>query len=362
MNKPKVYFVGSLYQGCYYVRCWLPLFHNNWMGSRIGFSKDIISVKLATKEIGEADIVVFHRADTVEHHKIGMQLRALGKKIVFDNDDTYNLSEFHPFFGIDEKGFKESKRRKNNIINNFIINSDLVTTTTEYLANEYRKISNNVAVLPNYVDTDDWDEPKRNKGKKIRIGLVGSVAYHHDFYLIKDIISKLDKRDDIQLVLFGLSGVAKRKRNRLVGEVLKKEYAFWDTIKNKEHVPWCDMTQYFDTLNDLRLDMMLIPRRENHFNKCKSNIKFLEAAMVEIPVIASSFSDNNSPYDNDLNGKNGILVKDDKKSWENAISDLIEHKEKRLAIGKEAKKYVINKYNILDHYKEWEEVYRRLLK
>ena len=49
---------------------------------------------------------------------------------------------------------------------------------------------------------------------------------------------------------------------------------------------------------------MLIPRGENYFNRCKSNIKFLEASMCEIPVIAQSFTTNDSPYD-ELDGKIG---------------------------------------------------------
>ena len=57
------------------------------------------------------------------------------------------------------------------------------------------------------------------------------------------------------------------------------------------------MIDYFDTLNDLELDIMMIPRKDNYFNKCKSNIKFLEASMCEIPVITNYFKD--SPYEKD---------------------------------------------------------------
>lgn len=103
--------------------------------------------------------------------------------------------------------------------------------------------------------------------------------------------------------------------------------------------------------------MMIIPRRENHFNKAKSNIKFLEAAMCEVPVIAQSFKD--APYENDIDGDNGILIKDDK-DWENAIMSLVDDKEKRRAMGKRAKEYVIKNYNIHDHADEWVNAYKTL--
>ena len=98
----KVYFVGGLYQGCYYVRCWLPLYHNGWKGNKVGFSTKNVDEKIATQEMKDADIIVFHRADTPQHHRLAIQLKQMGKKIVFDNDDTYQLDELHPFFCIDD--------------------------------------------------------------------------------------------------------------------------------------------------------------------------------------------------------------------------------------------------------------------
>jgi len=355
----KVFFVGNMYQGCYYLRCWLPLLYNNWSGSHIGFSRQTKPEYLVSEEMKNSEIIVFHRPSTPEHHRIAIKLKAMGKKIIFDNDDTYHMSSKHPFAKLDEKGFKENKKLMNNIVNNFIRNAHLVTTTTDFLAKEYRKLNKNVFVIPNYVDPSDWDEPLRNEGDKVRIGLVGSVAYHHDFHIIKDIIKELDERDDVQLVLFGLHDIQKRKENPLVDKVLRKENKFWDSLKNKEHVPWTDMANYFSTLNELKLDIMLIPRVENDFNKSKSNVKFLEAAMCEIPVIASSFKDG--PYEKDIDGTNGILCKTEK-DWREAINRLIDYKDQRRFIGSMAKQYVLNNYNINNHYTKWVDVYRRLEK
>ncbi len=78
--------------------------------------------------------------------------------------------------------------------------------------------------------------------------------------------------------------------------------------------------------------------------------------MCEIPVVASSFTDG--PYE-ELDGKNGIKIKD-KTKWKEIVDDLIKNKEKRRAIGKEAKRYVLNNYDIKDHAYKWEEVYKTL--
>lgn len=351
----KVYFVGGAYMGCWQVRCLLPMIHNGWQGNYKGLEKKLKPAEQVREEMMRADIVVFHRADTNWHHRIAMMLRQAGKKIVFDNDDTMNLDISDPFYGLDEKGFAQNKRKLNNVINNFVINADLVTCSTEFLAEEYRKINPKVAVLPNYIDPSDWETPLRNEGEKVRVGIVGSTAYHGDFDQIKDVLRKLDADPKIQLVLMGL--MKKTTVNPKFAEVHKKELAFWESLKNLEWTNWVEMTEYFTALNELKLDIMLIPRRESYFNKAKSNLKFLEAGMLEIPVIASSFE--NAPYEEITSGNNGILIKDDK-DWLEAIYSLVNDKEKRRAMGKEAYNYVLTNFNINNNYQKWAEAYQQL--
>ena len=187
----RVYFIGSKFHGCNYVRCLLPMYHNGWNGSVVSVGGEPKPMKKVIEEIQYSDVVVFHRPNSIQHHKVGQLLKSMGKKIVFDNDDTFQKTEKHPFHMLDEKGFQQNSVYTNNLINNFILNSDLVTCSTEFLAEEYRKINPNVVVLPNCVDPFDWDEPLRNEGEKVRIGVVGSTAYNHDFEHVKDYITEL---------------------------------------------------------------------------------------------------------------------------------------------------------------------------
>jgi glycosyltransferase involved in cell wall biosynthesis len=348
----KAYFIGGNYGGCWYVRCLIPMIENGWLGNYWGVAKDLKPIKQVMEEVKDVDIVVFHRPNTIAHQKLAILLRQMGKKIVFDNDDTYKVDKSHAFYGLDKKGFKENKDFINTLLNNFIINSDLVTSSTEFLAKEYRELNPNVAVLPNLVNPDDWDEPLRNDGEKVRIGVVGSTAYYHDFNIVEDILTKLDKDPRVQLVLFGLHDKEKRKTNKKTNEVHNREYSFWDTLKNVEQVPWCSMENYFETLNELRLDIMMIPRKDNYFNKCKSNIKFLESSMLEIPVITNYFKD--SPYEQD--GDYIVWAKD----W-SELETLITDKKLRRDMGKKAKEYVLDNYNI-EKASIWQDTYNKLLK
>jgi len=355
----KIYFISSAYKGCSYVRCLLPTLHGGYNGSVTSLYSDLKDHKTILSELMSSDLIIFHRPQSIDAHKVAIELKRQGKKIIFDNDDTFKIDKGNPFYTKEVYDKYGNVKKHSRLMDNFIRNADAALTTTEFLAKEYRKINKQVFVLPNCVDKDDWSEPKRNEEEKIRIALVGSVTYSKDFEHIKDIIKKLDKRDDIQFVIFGLDDKKHRGKNKLVEKIYKDEYKFWDNLKNLEHVPWSKMEDYFDTLNELRLDIMLIPRAENYFNKCKSNIKFLEASMCEIPVIAQGFTDDNSPYDKDINGKNGILIKDNSK-WEEEIERLIKDKKLRRAIGKEAKRYTLEHYDIKNNVYRWEEAFNQI--
>lgn len=342
-----VYYVGGRSDGCYYVRCLVPMRANGWDGDIVslrGTPKDYPS---AARAAMRADVVVFQRPDDPQKLKLAEILKQQGKTIVFDNDDTYIPDSGIPT-QMESYHEKEVLERMNKQLYDFIETSDIVTTTTEFLAEEYRKLHNNVVVLPNMVAPLDWYEPKRNESDKVRIGFVGSVATAQDYEPIADLIRELSDDPNVQLVLHAIPPDTESRKK--VRQAWKKEIAFWDSI-DCEWVPPVPIKDYMRSLNDLKLDIMLIPRLESYFNKCKSNIKFLEASMCEIPVIASSFP--NGPYEND---KHITLATDD---WREKVYELINDKKRRRAQGRKAKQYVLQNYNIDKRKYEYKEAYQR---
>ena len=348
--------INSGYDGCCYVRIYLPAMYNGFDTDKPLQREDRLNISDIRERLMYAEVVVFHRAEEPAYHNLAKMLRADGKKIVMDNDDTFRLDDQHPLANFTPNGEKvDNLQRRNDNINEFIKNCDLVTTTTKTLAEEYRQLNDNVIILPNYVDPWDWDEPLRNETDKVRIGIVGSAAMEYDYLHIKDIIRELSNRNDVEIILFGLGDLKHRKENPLVTKVFSEEYEFWDSIKMTQF-PWVKRYDYNKTLNEARLDIMLIPRKDNYFNRCKSNIKFLEAAMCEIPVIAQSFEDG--PYE-EITPDMGVLIKDNSK-WREEINRLIDNKELRRSMGKKAREYAIKNYNIEDHYREWANAYNNL--
>lgn len=347
--------VNSGYGGCCYVRMLLPMFHNGYRGSKKSVSSEQDNHEQVLADLKEADVVVFHRPEKLEYHALAKLLKADGKKIVMDNDDTFQMNS-HPLACFQPDSTEVELRLRDKLVKSFMKLSDLVTASTDTLADEYKQVHSNVKVLPNCIDPMDWDEPLRNETDKVRIGLVGSVAYEYDYLHIKRLLRKLSKRKDVELVLYGLGDKKHKKENPKVTKAFSDEYKFWESL-SIDQVPWCHIKDYPTNLNESKLDIMLIPRKDNYFNRCKSNIKFLEASMCEIPVIAQSFTDG--PYEEITHGENGILIKDNH-NWESEIDKLISNKELRRTIGKNAKEYVLKNYNIEDKASLWSNAYEEL--
>lgn len=350
----KIYMMNSGNMGCCYPRILLPAYENGFLTDRKSVAdKSKPDVSQIRADIQDADLVVFHRPESQEIIDFIKMLKRDGKKIVIDNDDTFKIDDNHPLAEWTSYAHKVELQNRDKYFDEAAKLADLLTTTTPTLAKEYKQICDNVAVLPNCVDPMDWDEPLRSEGK-VRIGIVGSVTYAYDYAHIRDVIVELSEREDVELVMFGLGDLEHRKKNPEVTKHFESEYDFWDSL-DMEQIPWCPIEEYPTKLNEARLDIMLIPRRENYFNKCKSNIKFLEAAMCEVPVIAQSFP--NSPYE-ELNPNIGILVKD---NWREKIDELIENKALRRQIGKNAREYVLEHYNIEDNAYKWAKEYNKLI-
>jgi len=358
MSNPRVYFITSPYLTCNYVRCFQPMLYAGYNGAQTSVWSKTKTNEEAIKGVNESDIIVFHRPDKIYHQKAAIAMKQAGKIVVFDNDDTAYLDRGHPFDYIDDADYEEKAPIYRNIIDNFIRNADAVTTTTEFLAQEYRKHNPNVTVLPNCVDPEDWDEPLKNEGDKVRILISGSAAYTLDFKHIKDYLIELDARPDVQLIMFGLWGKHKRSQNPEVERRYQKEFAFWDSLPNLEHIEWVEIGDYPKALNEIRADIQIIPRYESYFNKAKSNLKFLEASMCEVPCVVQSFTTKDSPYDGIPD--NVCKKAEDVLQWRSQVEELIANKEFRRNIGMLAKNYVLENFNIQKNYKQWVSFYDSL--
>jgi len=356
----KVYFVNSSnLNGCFNVRCLLPLQENGWNGDRTTFLLNQTTPENKAKASLDADIVVFHRPLKKEVLELMRILKKQGKKIVMDNDDTlkedngFKFNEYMDKARV-EKGIKKMSRA----LDEFAKEADLITCATEFLKKEYEKINPNVVVLPNCVDPFYYPEPIENEEDVIRIGMTGSVGVTNDIEALKPIIAHYENDPRVRLVLLS---VPPKGQNDIYKELYSEQYAYWSSVNIEWH-PFAKVDEYYEKLNDLKLDMVIIPRADTYFNRCKSNLKFLENSMLEIPTIGQSFSTKDSPYEVNPEDSKHLLLASNADEFIEKIELLIKDKDLRKKMGKDAREYVEANYTIEKNAHLWEEAYKPLNK
>lgn len=309
-----------------------------------GVDASVIDYGIQEEDVQQADVIVIK--GLVDKSKIALLYayqQELGKKIVVDMDDDLRLDESNPFQkDHDITDAYESIKKTLEI-------ADMVTTTTEYLADKLRKYNNNVIVLENCIDRERWDiEPKlRNESEYVRIGWAGSITHLNDLAFIEEPIKRIcNDYPQVQLVFVGDTRVSK----------------MFDGCRKEIHagVPY---EAWPNKLAGLRLDIGLAPLVHNEFNKCKSRIKYFEYAVNKIPGVYSP-----TVY-NAHGGFDGFfgLIAPDKDRWYACIRNYIVSPELRIDIATRAYSNVVggsktkaHSHLLEKHIDDWIAAYRSL--
>lgn len=341
----RIFYLQGDYPFCYYYRGYLPGIYSDQsvVGAFLRKDMDTSGVDFA-KTADQSDVIVFQRPSSKNSLELAKLLKKKGKKIIFDNDDTYTGIPLERLGN--EKQVAIAQELSQNLIE-FLKIADGATASTEVLAKEYSQYNKNVAVLKNCIDPLDEFPCKKNDTGKFRVGFIGSVTSNDDYLHIKDQIKRLDDRGDITIVVMGV----KYKD----GEIMKsmgEDAAFWGSLKNVEWHHVVPVTDYMAKVASLALDVAIIPRKEHYFNQCKSNLKFLEMSLLHIPVIAQGFSDGTSPYQGVDEPYMTVLTDND--LWYNTIIDVREKHSDYKLLADKAHDYVVENYSIINYAKVWQ--------
>lgn len=304
----------------------------NVLGSEAKLGGPINALKL--KEQG--DIWFCKPADnTGMNVDIDTAKRFTGAKMILDIDDEpFDINPGHPLF----KEITEKSER----VRRMIEIADWLVVSTEQLKKSLKGFGKRITVIPNAIDPEIW-KVKNVVGKeldKIRIGWIGSGSHMADTPVVNkafDIILK--KYPNVEIHLCGFVSNDSKRGDR--------EF---------HHIGTMNYEAYPQFLANLNLDIGVAPLIDTKFNRSKSNIKWLEHAMLEIPMVLSDIP----PYSECVEeGKTGFLAKSTT-AWVKKLSKLIESEELRREIGKNAKKEVLNKYLIDKQLPKYKELFEKI--
>ena len=87
----KIFYLQGDYPFCYYYRGYLPGVYSNQTVVSEFFRKDLdVSNEKFVQKALQADVICFQRPSSVPSLKLAQLLKQKGKKIIFDNDDSYS--------------------------------------------------------------------------------------------------------------------------------------------------------------------------------------------------------------------------------------------------------------------------------
>ena len=248
------------------------------------------------------------------------RLNKLGIKVVIDLDDDY-INE-NPFYPYDKNKHRDNLQK----LIKSISMADLVTVTTDSLAETYGKYNNNIIILPNMIDIEEFD--------KCSIPCSRVVGWY----------SSGIRFEEMRSILEGW-----------IPENINLYFAGSKIFENFKHDKKTVIDRYNpDSLPEIlsHIDIGLIPLSLNKFNNGKSDLKGLEMGAMGIPFIASP----TEPYKKLIkHGVNGFLVKHGR-DWSKYIEMLINDDKLRNDMGRAARK-VSESRDIKSNAWRWEEVY-----
>lgn len=183
-----------------------------------------------------------------------------------------------------------------------------------------------VQYLPSLVSRYGYEEMPpltRNTSEKLRIGFIKPTE--EDLLSLKEVLFEMysSLKEKIQFVCLGKPHCSKE------GDLLLKKIV----CEIHYSVSFLD---YFEKLNNLQLDMVLLPAKEGLFTRHQNNQLFLELFVFGIPVVASIHHPTSKLISD---GENGFVASE-VPEWLDIINLLINDKTLINRIGKNAIKSV----------------------
>ena len=266
-------------------------------------------------------------------HIYGAHKDLTGAKFVLDLDDYPGMvNSDHPDF----KALEVRRPMRERMIKM----ADHVVVSTPLIKEAIKDLNSFCTVIPNAIDPAIWKfkNQKKNDGK-IRIGWISSGSHFSDLPIIEDVMQEImDKYKNVEFHFAGMS---------------------WDKVARDQffhHIGVRSYKQFPRWYSEKGFDIAIAPLKDTQFNQAKSNIKYLEAAMLEIPIVASDVE----PYRSIQHGKTGFLASS-REHWMKYLIKLIEDKDLRERIGKAAKQDALDNWTIDKFLPLYEDLLKKML-
>lgn len=258
-------------------------------------------------QLKQTDLVIFSR--TI-HEGAAEILNEMGIPFGLDLDDWWILPKGHIAYEDYEK-FEIPRHTLRSIRE-----AHFITCTTPILAEKIQPINSNVFVIENGIDSEDpvW-QPNKSASNRVRFGFTQGNSHMEDIKSICKSVS--DSFNDIgfykkaQVVLCGFTGDDPEWRKLTMEQMyelmltnshkaIKHEKSYLVDLAQYKRVEGLDypyvrkwgvhVDEFGLVHNDI--DVSVVPLVKGDFNRCKSELKMLEAGFMDCAIMVN----HNEPY------------------------------------------------------------------
>ncbi|MEM9038636.1 MAG: glycosyltransferase [Actinomycetota bacterium] len=237
--------------------------------------------------------------------------RRTGSRLVVDLDDDL----------LDPEGLPRKFAQYVPTMRRLVGEADLVTVSTEPLAEVVEPWANRVVVLPNQLDERLWchagdraTDALRQPGSGHDVLYMGTETHEHDLELLREPLARVRHATGRPLRLHVVGGAPRRSDewfDRIVVPDGSKQYpAFVDWLSSIAH----------------RFDFAVAPLVDTPFTRSKSDLKFLEYTGLGLPTILSDVPAYRDTATHDVDA---LLADHRVDSWTTAIESMLDASTRR---------------------------------
>lgn len=261
-----------------------------------------------------------------------------GYKLIVDTDDNsdalpsfnFAYTDYHTGAGVSRIARGELRE------------ADLVTVSTDHLGEWAKKYAKRVVTIPNCVNPARYNVPIRHKEDRhrddFRIYWGGGGGHYEDLLILKEPLLQLFHENP---------------RVKLIFSNILPDWAASLPPYRCFFLRFAPWNAYPKVMKWGCFDLALAPLVDNEFNRCKSNIKYLEYAMSGVPGVYQDIKAYESVYD----GLTGLKATTPS-SWYNKIKLMLDNPILRESIADQARRDVLTRWTL----DRWIVKYEKMLK
>jgi hypothetical protein len=265
--------------------------------------------------------------------RIALQMRRQGVRTLMEVDDTY-LKFAPPLYGkfgawtrTHEEAMTKGHGYSVEMHRVVVPQMDGIIVTTDYLADLYSELNDNVYVCRNSIMPEDWSEFVREESDVLRIGYYGSPSHIRDYPRVKKALKWAARQKGVEVVMIGFQPPGWTGRT----------YHWSDNILAAR--------KYLGMI-----DVGIAPLTQNPWANGKSDLKAVEYAMAGVmPIVEDS-----PPYSPWVQ-MGWPFCPGTPDEWDDVIKDVVANRDRVKEHAAAAKAHVLAERTIEKNIHAWRE-------